>query len=328
MDTLSALLDAYPARGNLDVQCQWSGRWAHLHRAEEPGSVRFHAIVQGRVHLQLPGEPVIALSAGDVVVLPSGEEHLLAARADDWDAPPPRDAGRMHAVLQWRTDGDADPELDMLCGRIDFGAGAATLLAALPRVLHLPGQAGLPAAALAPLVTLMRAEVQGAAPGARAVVGQLSSALFTLALRHWWRHVDAARGVLGVLREPRLRPAAAAMLSRQHESLSVEELAAACFMSRASFVRLFQRASGASPGQLLARLRMDSAAARLRRGRETVAAIGAAVGFQSESAFIRAFERHKGLSPAAYRRRAASMPRGSASPVSRPLQAVQARDPL
>lgn len=307
MDTLSALLDAYPARGNLDVQCQWSGRWAHWHRAEAPGSVRFHAIVQGRVHLQLPGEPALALAAGDVVVLPSGDEHRLAAQSGDWDAPPPREARRTHAVLEWRTDGDADPALDMLCGRIDFGAGAATLLTALPRLLYLPGETGLPPAALAPLVTLMRNEVQTAAPGARSVVGQLSSALFVLALRHWWRQSDAVRGVFGLLREPRLRPAAVAMLSRQHEALAIEDLAAGCHMSRASFLRLFQRVCGTPPAQLLAQLRMDNAAARLRRGRENVGTVGAAVGFQSESAFIRAFERHKGLSPAAYRR-AASMP--------------------
>lgn len=309
MDTLSALLDAYPARGNLDVQCQWSGRWAHLHRAEEPGSVRFHAIVQGCVHLQLPGEPVLALSAGDVVVLPSGDEHRLAAQEGDWNAPPPREAERTHAVLEWRTDGDADPALDLLCGRIDFGAGAATLLAALPRLLYLPGQAGLPPAAMAPLVAVMRNEVQTAAPGARSVVGQLSSALFVLALRHWWQQSDAVHGVFGLLREPRLRPVAVAMLSRQHETLAIEDLAASCHMSRASFLRLFQRVSGTSPAQLLAQLRMDNAAARLRRGRENVGTVGAAVGFQSESAFIRAFERHKGLSPTAYRR-AASMPQG------------------
>lgn len=307
MDTLSALLDAYPARGNLDVQCQWSGRWAHLHRAEEPGSVRFHAIVQGRVHLQLAGEPALALSAGDVVVLPCGDEHRLAARPHDWDAPPPREAERSHAVLQWRTDGDAEPGLDMLCGRIDFGAGAAALLATLPRLLCLPGTAGLPPAALAPLVALMRAEVQAAAPGARNVVGQLSSALFVLALRHWWQQSDAVHGVFGLLREPRLRPAAIAMLSRQHEPLAIEDLAASCHMSRASFLRLFQRVSDTSPAQLLTQLRMDSAAARLRRGRENVGSVGAAVGFQSESAFIRAFVRHKGMSPAAYRR-AASTP--------------------
>ncbi|WP_201313782.1 AraC family transcriptional regulator [Dyella sp. EPa41] len=302
MDTLSELLDAYPARGNLDVHCQWSGHWAYPHRAEAPGSVRFHVILQGQVHLKMDDAPVLALSAGDIAVLPAGSRHLLSSRGDDGRAPAPRATIQPHGLLEWRTDGSSSPEVDMLCGRIDFGAGATTLLSALPRQMHLPGEAGVPMAALAPLVALMRSEVQGGAPGARSVVGQLSSMLFVLAVRHWWQQAGAPDGVLGLLREPRLRPAAIAMLSHQHEPLTIDELAAGCHMSRASFLRLFERTSGTPPAQLLAKLRMDTAAVRLERGGESVGAIGEAVGFQSESAFIRAFERHKGMSPAAYRR--------------------------
>lgn len=304
MDTLSELLDAYPARGNLDVHCQWSGHWAYPHRAEAPGSVRFHVILQGHVHLKVDDAPAMVLSAGDIVVLPAGGRHLLSSHDDDWNAPAPRSTIQANGLLEWRTDGSPTPELDMLCGRIDFGAAATTLLSALPQHLHLPGEAGMPMTALAPLVALMRSEVQGGAPGARSVVGQLSSLLFVLTVRHWWQHADAAHGVLGLLREPRLRPAAIAMLSRQHEPLVIEELAASCHMSRASFLRLFERTSGTPPAQLLARLRMDTAAVRLERSGDSVGAIGEAVGFQSESAFIRAFERHKGMSPAAYRRAA------------------------
>jgi AraC family transcriptional activator of mtrCDE len=302
MDTLSALLDAYPARGNLDVRCQWSGRWTYPHQAEEAGSVRFHAILRGRAHLQLPGGDAMALAAGDVAVLPSGGAHRLASPAGDWNAAAPRGTAQPHAVLEWRTDGDPEPELDMLCGRIDFGPAATSLLAALPQLLHLPGEASVPNATLAPLVALMRHEVELARPGARHVVGQLASTLFVLALRHWWQQAEAVHGVLGLLRETRLRPVAVAMLSRQHEPITIEDFAASCHMSRASFLRLFERASGTSPAQLLAQLRMDTAAVRLQRGRESVGAVGEAVGFQSESAFIRAFERHKGVSPAVYRR--------------------------
>lgn len=306
MDTLSELLDAYPARGHLDVHCQWSGHWAYPHRAEAAGSVRFHVILQGRAHLKVDGSSAVALSPGDIVVLPTGVRHVLASHADGWHASGPASIVQPHALLQWRTDGTPAPELDMLCGRIDFGAAATTLLSALPSHLHLPGNAGMPMATLAPLVALMRREVQDAAPGARSVVGQLSSLLFALALRHWWQQAEAAHGVLGLLREPRLRPAAIAMLSRQHEPLPIDELAASCHMSRASFLRLFERISGTPPAQLLAQLRMDTAAIRLERGTESVGAIGEAVGFQSESAFIRAFERRKGMSPAAYRRQAKS----------------------
>lgn len=301
MDTLSELLEAHPARGNLDIRCQWSGPWAAPHSAEAPGAVRFHVVMRGQAYLRVSGENPIALSVGDLAVLPSGDAHILAGRSDDWHAPAPVATVRAHPLLEWQTNGEAEPELDMLCGRIDFGAGAATLLAALPRVLCLRGSAG---EQLAPVVELLRSEVQAAAPGARSVVGQLSSALFVLALRHWWNHSGELHGVLGLLREPRLRAACTAMLLHQHELLTIDALADRCHMSRASFLRLFERVTRATPAHMLTQLRMDTAAVRLQRGRETVGVIAEAVGFQSESAFIRAFERHKGMSPATYRRTA------------------------
>lgn len=302
MDTLSELLDAYPARGHLDVRCQWSGDWAYPHEAEGPGTVRFHAIVRGNAKLRVPGDVPIELHAGDIVALPSGDAHLLSHGARGAKAPPPPATVQPHPLLTWRRGSDEESELDMLCGRIDFGAAATTWLAALPRALHFRGSDGQPLVPLAPVVALLRHEVQQAAPGARSVVGQLSFALFVLALRHWWNDSDAVHGVFGLLKEPRLRPVAIAMLTRQHEVLSVEALAESCHMSRASFLRLFEQATQSSPALMLTQLRMDTAAIRLARGREPVGAIGETVGFQSESAFIRAFERHKGLTPAAYRR--------------------------
>jgi len=303
MDTLSELIDAHPARGCLDVHCQWSGRWTLPHAAEAPGVVRFHVVVDGNAHLRLPDEPPVAIAAGDILVLPTGDAHLLASQADDWQAPRPAFRVHAHPLLEWRADETQLPRFDMLCGRIEFGPGAQTLLAALPPLLHLPGEAGLPQDALRPVVELLRREVRQAAPGARSVVGQLSSALFSLALRHWWNHSDELHGVLGLLREPRLRAAGLAMLQALDRPLTVERLAAMCHLSRASFVRLFGQATGTTPAHLLARMRMDIAAARLRRGREGIGAIAAAVGFQSESAFIRAFERHKGMSPTRWRQR-------------------------
>jgi len=302
MDTLSELLDGHPARGDLDVRCQWSGRWSVPHVAEAPGTVRFHVVMRGVAYLRVAGETPRELAAGDIVVLPSGDAHILAGGQDEWNAPRPNASLRTHPLLKWQAGDEAEHALDMFCGRIDFGGGAATLLASLPRVLHLPGDASLPLASLAPLIELMRREVNDAAPGARSVVGQLSSALFVLALRHWWSRSDELHGVLGLLREPRLRPACTAMLLRLHEPLTVETLAAACHMSRSSFLRLFERATQATPANMLVQLRMDTAAVRLRRDSDGIAKVAEMVGFLSESAFIRAFERHKGVSPAVYRK--------------------------
>ncbi|MFC5740476.1 AraC family transcriptional regulator [Dyella tabacisoli] len=301
MDTLSELLEAHPARGSLDIRCQWSGQWAVPHVAEDPGVVCFHVVMRGRIYVQVPGHEVVSAMAGDVIVLPGGDAHVVAGGPSDWDQPLPSYGVRHHPLLSWRTSEEDAPELDMFCGRIDFGQGASALLTALPRIMHMPGSACVSQSSLEAVVEMMRAEVQQASPGSRCVVGQLSLTLFTLVLRHWWSRSEDMRGVMGLLREPRLRPAALAMLSRFHETLTIEWLASSCHMSRASFLRLFERVTQATPAGMLSRLRMDAAAGRLMRSRESISQIAAAVGFQSDSAFIRAFERQHGMTPAAYR---------------------------
>jgi AraC family transcriptional regulator, activator of mtrCDE len=306
IDSLSELIEAHPARGNLDIRCQWSGAWSAPHKPEDPGVLRFHALIRGKVCVQVPGEATVTAVAGDVVVLPGGNAHILAGSAADWDKPRPQFVTRAHSVLEWQTSGEQEPDLDMFCGRIDFGAGASALLAALPRVMHMRGSQGMSRSALEAVVDLMRTEVQQASAGSRFVVGQLSLTLFALVLRHWWDSSKEVHGVMGLLREPKLRPVAHNMLLAFHEPLTIDAMATACHMSRASFIRLFERVTRETPAALLSRLRMDAAAVRLARTGESVSQIAAAVGFQSDSAFIRAFERQHRMTPTAYRRLATS----------------------
>lgn len=84
----------------------------------------------------------------------------------------------------------------------------------------------------------------------------------------------------------------------------VRELAKLAGASRASFARLFQRATGTSPKRWLTAQRLEQAAVLLRRGDETLAEIAAQVGYVSEFAFSRAFKRHHGIAPARYRQAA------------------------
>ena len=73
-------------------------------------------------------------------------------------------------------------------------------------------------------------------------------------------------------------------------------------MSRATFIRHFQAATGMTFGRFLARARLMTAADQLVGTDLSVAAIAAAVGFRSESAFTRAFRAEIGETPARFRR--------------------------
>jgi AraC-like DNA-binding protein len=81
----------------------------------------------------------------------------------------------------------------------------------------------------------------------------------------------------------------------------VRELAKVAGASRATFMRLFQAATGSSPKRWLTAFRLEQAAQLLASGEPTVAHVAAHVGYVSEFAFSRAFKRRFGVPPARYR---------------------------
>jgi AraC-like DNA-binding protein len=91
------------------------------------------------------------------------------------------------------------------------------------------------------------------------------------------------------------------MHGRPASHWTVEDLAAACALSRTAFAVRFRAAAGIAPLAYLARWRMRLAERALRDGHEGVAAVAHAVGYSSESAFTHAFKRLVGTSPRQYR---------------------------
>lgn len=94
-----------------------------------------------------------------------------------------------------------------------------------------------------------------------------------------------------------------------NDDLSVEALAGRACLCPRHFSRRFKTDVGASPADLVERLRLDEARHRLSNGDNSVENVGLSVGFKSADAFRRAFERRLGVSPSDYRRRFSSAAR-------------------
>ncbi|MCT2591587.1 helix-turn-helix transcriptional regulator [Streptomyces sp. N2-109] len=82
---------------------------------------------------------------------------------------------------------------------------------------------------------------------------------------------------------------------------TTETLAAALAVSRSTFTRRFQDATGKSPGAYLTQWRMDLAARQLRDTDAKIETIARSVGYTSVYAFNRAFSRTRFLPPARFR---------------------------
>ncbi|GAB3971134.1 AraC family transcriptional regulator [Plantactinospora veratri] len=102
--------------------------------------------------------------------------------------------------------------------------------------------------------------------------------------------------------------AIAAMRENLGEQLTVDDIARAAMFSKFHFTRIFQRATGVSPGRFLSALRLQRAKHLLVSTSLNVADISVRVGYNSVGTFSTRFSRSVGMSPTAYRKRSGFAP--------------------
>lgn len=88
------------------------------------------------------------------------------------------------------------------------------------------------------------------------------------------------------------------------EAFSVERLAAAMHMSRASLHRKLVACVGLAPGDYIRQVRLQMAHRMLCECEDSVSAVAYAVGFETLSGFSRAFSAQFGIAPSRCRRQA------------------------
>jgi hypothetical protein len=172
----------------------------------------FHVVDRGGYWLRLAGEPrPVALAARDLVVLPHGHSHQLSSTPEAEPIPlagllPPRESDACHVLRQ----GGGGPETTLICGSFSFAEEAGhPLLARLPEVLYLRGDAGRVADWLEPMLRFLAAETSGGPPGSEMVVNRIVAMIFIQALRAWMATQPGARA--GWLGAPRARAVARAL---------------------------------------------------------------------------------------------------------------------
>jgi AraC-like DNA-binding protein len=190
------------------------------------------------------------------------------------------------------------------------------LIAALPRILHLPASraGGWVAHAIDQAVL----ESNERRPGSDAVLERLSEMMFVDAARRYLENLpEDSVGWLAGLRDRHVGRALALMHERPQHQWSVDDLAHEVGLSRSALHERFVRYLGQAPMQYLASWRMQLGARLLRESSRIVADIALEVGYDSEAAFARAFKRLVSMPPAAWRRAQAGSSRSEAAVVSR-----------
>jgi len=325
MDALSDVLSAVRLTGAVFLEMQMRENWSYLTapaRAiadvimpEADHVISYHLLLSGQCYARLPeGEPV-KLRAGEVVMFPGGDRHILATGSRSGLRMQPTDISgeSLHLMLKRGEvtplrEGKTGDATRIVCGFLACeGRMADPILQSLPRMLRVNLRGSGTAAWVQSSIQFSMAQSAAQRPGSAMVLARLSEVLFAEAVRQYMDNVpEAQAGWLGALRDRHVGRALALLHERPTTAWTLERLSREVGLSRSALGDRFSSLVGKAPMQYLTSWRLAMAEARLRRGEGSILRIATDVGYESQAAFNRAFKREFGLPPAAWRRQRAN----------------------
>lgn len=262
--------------------------------------ISYHVVTDGRCFGGLVGEEQVELAAGDAIVFPHGDAHVMSSGPHILPGPhvhTSAPARYSHTVLL----GAQGPRAtSFVCGFLGCDRRPFNpLLASLPRRMHLRG---LSNAWLDGFARQLTEESRLGRAGAEGVLTRLGELMFIEVLRRYLEELPPGRtGWLAGLRDELVGCALMLLHARPGHPWTLAELARASTSSRTILAKRFTELVGEPPMQYLTRWRMQVAASLLLQSGVKVAAIAAQVGYDSEAAFSRAFKKATGAAPGAWR---------------------------
>ena len=296
-DVLSRLSPLLRVRPELQDFCRFGGSWTSPHAQQPVRWAQFHIVTSGKCQVVRTGCIPLILKAGDVLLLPHGDAHVVRSTPSTAVASAVQTIRRPGDIRMW-TSMDVPPDTELICGRLHFDAAANNLLwAALPDSIHVRASAEQDQRPYRMLAGGIRDELEAPRIGTSAITRDLASALFVMLIRNHLEQHAAAGGLLRLLADRTAGRAVQAMLEEPARDWSLEDLARTAVTSRATLVRSFRKLAGIAPVAFLTELRLGLARERIRAGRDSLAQIAVDAGYGSEGALSRAMQRRHGIRP-------------------------------
>ncbi len=269
-----------------------------------PGASRlilFHIVAEGECWVTADDGVRHRAQAGDVIVLPYGNDHTVGA-GDETELvsiltlidPPPWEG---LPVVRY---GGGGPRVDIVCGYLcsedplfdpDLRVFPSAFVVRLPE--------GTASGWVQASITFAG---EGGTGGDDPVRRRLPELVLIEVLRlHLAESPATTRGWLAALRDPVLAPALALLHADPARKWTVPALAAEAAVSRSQLDSRFRQVLGRSPIRYLTDWRIHLAEDLLGSSTLGVAAVARKVGYDSDEAFSRAFKRATGQSPSQWR---------------------------
>ena len=314
MDVLSTVLKTVKLEGAVFFNAEFSAPWCFRSPSSNQVApyltskarhvIIYHLLTQGRAYANVEGGPRVSLCAGDIVVFPHGDPHIMGNGCDV----APRDNARilqeiMSQGLKMVRVGGGGEITRFICGYLVCDAQLSkAFLSGLPPMFKVNIGSDGSGQWLESSIRYAVEQAVASRTGSEIVVAKLSEALFVDTLRRYVDLLPAGQtGWLAGARDPDVGNALALLHRQPAAPWTIAELARQVGVSRSVLAERFRHFLGVPPMAYLTRWRLQLGAQLLTSTSHSVAQIAAEVGYESEQAFNRAFKREFGAPPARFR---------------------------
>jgi AraC-like DNA-binding protein len=314
MDVLSEVLKVVKLEGAIYYNAEFSAPWSFRappscvlvpHFALRAGHVIiYHLLTEGRGFAGLEHGERIPLAAGDIVIFPHGDSHIMGNGAPVEPVDQERELHRILAQgLKLARAGGGGEVTRFVCGYMSCDPQLSRVfLAGIPPVLRVNVRDGAAGQWLENSIRFSVIGADAARSGGEAVLAKLSEVLFVETLRRYISGLPPEQtGWLAGARDPEVGKALALLHRHPAQPWTVADLAREAGLSRSLLAERFRHYLGEPPMSYLTRWRLQLGAQMLKSSSRSVADVAAEVGYESEAAFNRAFKREYRVPPARYR---------------------------
>ena len=315
MDVLSEVLKVVKLEGAVFFNGEFTAPWCFrssgstgiaTYLAPEAGHlIPYHYLTEGRAYARLLEGKREELTAGDIVIFPHGDAHLLgngspARPVDSFET----FAKNLTQGLKLARFGGGGEITKFICGFMGCDPQLSEVfLAGLPKILKVHVANEPSGEWILNSIRFSLADGGESSAGSGLVSTKLSEVLFVETLRRYINALPPDQiGWLAGARDPIIGGALNLLHKDPADPWTVSDLARRIGLSRTRLAERFRHFLGESPMAYLAQWRLKLGAEMLQSTEDSVAQVALAVGYGSEAAFNRAFKREFACPPAQFRR--------------------------
>ncbi len=313
MDVLSEVLKVVKLQGAMYYNGEFSSPWSVCsppsHAAAPylaPGAghvIIYHLLTEGRASARLLDGERITLDAGDIVIFPHGDAHLIENGRPTEPVDIAKELARIVSQgLRLARLGGGGEVTRFVCGYMACEPGLSQVfLSGLPPLFKVSIRNDASGRWLENSIRFLVNEADASRAGREAVLAKLSEVLFVETLRAYIAQLPAEQsGWLAGARDAEVGRTLALMHRDPAHPWTIASLAKEAGLSRSVLAERFRHHLNEPPMAYLTRWRLQLGAQRLASTSYSVAQIASEVGYESEAAFNRAFKREFTVPPARF----------------------------